>query len=170
MYIRRWHCEYGPEDHSHIVKTITSSLLPKSRKKVTIAKVSTAPDSISPKTSPAKTEVPSGKRNLSRKSKAKAAVNPVTLDLNVEPRPDEETILKSGRRKMGLRKKPAGEELVKPVRRRVPKNKSDLAASTTPCTRCIQCTSVSDMVIDVPSTPTGTLPIPEVVQIFSRDM
>ena len=48
LFVRRWHCEYGPEDHSHIVKDITSVLLPKARKKISIAKVTAVINNVSP--------------------------------------------------------------------------------------------------------------------------
>ena len=155
LSIRRWHCEYGPEDHSHIVKNITSTLLPRGRKKLTIPKISAAIDSISPGNFPAKNERPSRKRKPPRKFKANTAVNLVTLDLNVEPRPHEETVLKPRRRK------PMAEEPLKPVQKRVPKIKTNKVAPD--CQRCTQCTEISDVLIDVPQTPTGTLPLSGVI-------
>jgi len=78
LVVCRWHCEYGPEDFSKIVKDITPHLLPKPKKKFSVSGLPTAgpnPESI---------KSPAGRkpRKPPRKFKEKPAA---PLDLNSIP-------------------------------------------------------------------------------------
>ena len=75
FFVRRWHCEYGHEDHTHIVKDITSVLLPEARRKISIAKITATINNVSPGNFPAKKCRLLEKRKPTRELKAKNLVD-----------------------------------------------------------------------------------------------
>ena len=74
LFVRRWHCEYGPEDHSHMVKDITFDLLPKAQRKNSIVIITASINNVLPGNIPTRKGRPSRKKKAPREFKAKAIV------------------------------------------------------------------------------------------------
>lgn len=82
----RWKCDYGPEDYLGIVKDITTNLLPKPRKKMTILNLAATIEQ-----GTLKKNIPAKRGRAKRKALHKFKPKPTELfDLNALPKEDKE--------------------------------------------------------------------------------